>query len=54
VTDPEATWRLNGGRRPASDCLLTVSLTQPIRLGSPDAPELCYKLVAAVIELGGC
>jgi uncharacterized protein (DUF488 family) len=53
VTDPEATWRLNGGDRSAADCLLTVSLTQPIRLGPPDAPELCYKLVAAVIELGG-
>jgi hypothetical protein len=53
VTDPVATWRLNGGEKLATECLLTVSLTGPIELSQHGKPELCYKLVAAVIELTG-
>ena len=53
VTDPEATLRLNGGEEIASECLLTVSLTEPIELSQYNKPELCYKLVAGVIELDG-
>ena len=53
VTDPEATQRLNAGGQIASECLLTVSLTEPIELGQYHKPPLCYKLVAGVIELDG-
>jgi hypothetical protein len=49
VTDPIATERLNAGGQIGRNCLLTVSLTEPIALY--DLPELCYKVVAAVIEV---
>jgi hypothetical protein len=51
LTDPEATMRLNAGGQLKPECLLTVSLTEPIEM--PGRPKLCYKLVAAVIELDG-
>ena len=50
LTDPDATRRLNKGQRIKPACLLTLSLTEPIKMS--DHPELCYKLVAGVIELG--
>jgi len=50
VTDPQATERLNNGGRIDKECLVTVSLTEPKKL-SHELPELCYKLVAAVIEM---
>jgi len=49
LTDPEATRRLEGGGQVRSECLLTVSLTEPIAMHG--MPGLCYKLVVAVIEL---
>lgn len=51
ITDPEATVRLNKKDRIKSECLLTVSLTEPKEFKEYSKPELCYKLVAAVIEL---
>ena len=49
VTDPEVTLRLNAGAQIKPECLLTVSLTEPIE--AHGRPKLCYKLVAGVIEL---
>lgn len=52
VTDSEATRRLESGETINKKCLLTVSMTKP---WTPDAsmkPALCYKVVAAVIEVG--
>jgi hypothetical protein len=51
ITDPEATLRLNKKQKIGPDCLLTVSLTEPKEFREYGKPELCYKLVAAVIEL---
>ncbi|MGA2796646.1 MAG: hypothetical protein ABSE63_03595 [Thermoguttaceae bacterium] len=51
ITDPEATLRLNKKQRIKPECLLTVSLTEPKEFKEYGKPELCYKLVAAVIEL---
>ena len=51
ITDPEATLRLNKKQRIKPGCLLTVSLTEPKEFREYGKPELCYKLVAAVIEL---
>jgi len=51
VTDPLATGRLALGASIRKECLLTVSLTAPIEFAKLDKPPLCYKLVAAVIEL---
>lgn len=51
ITDPIATERLNKGEQLTSECLLTVSLTKPMAFPDLDLPELCYKVVAAVIEL---
>ena len=51
VTDPVATDRLNKGDQIGGNCLLTVSLTEPIALPQYHLPTLCYKLVAGVIEL---
>jgi hypothetical protein len=51
LTDPVATEKLNKGGKIGSNCLLTVSLTEPIAFSQFNLPELCYKLVAAVIEL---
>jgi hypothetical protein len=50
LTDPDVTLRLNAGEQIKPECLLTVSLTEPIKVH--DKPALCYKLVAGVIELG--
>jgi len=51
VSDPIATGRLNAGEQLSRDCLLTVSLTEPVAFPQFNLPELCYKVVAAVIEL---
>ena len=51
ITDPEATLRLNKKEKIKPECLLTVSLTEPKEFKEYGKPELCYKLVAAVIEL---
>jgi hypothetical protein len=50
LTDPVAAERLTFGEKLRPECLLTVSLTRPF---SPDGRKaaVCYKLVAAVIEL---
>jgi hypothetical protein len=52
VTDPEVTLRLAAGEKIAPECLLTISLTGPVEIHEHNKPELCYKLVACVIELG--
>jgi len=49
VTDPAAAKRLDEGGVIGPDCLLTISLTEPVQ--RHDKPELCYKLVAGVIEV---
>jgi hypothetical protein len=51
ITDPEATLRLNKKVKIKPECLLTVSLTEPKEFKEFGKPELCYKLVAAVMEL---
>jgi hypothetical protein len=51
ITDPEATLRLNKKDKFKPECLLTVSLTEPKEFKEYGKPELCYKLIAAVIEL---
>ncbi len=51
VTDPIATARLNQGHRIGRECLLTISLTEPIAFPAWELPERCYKVVAGVIEL---
>lgn len=51
ITDPEATIRLNKKERIKSECILTISLTEPKEFKEYGKPERCYKLVAAVIEL---
>jgi hypothetical protein len=51
VTDPQATELLNKGEEIRAECLLTVSLTEPIEFPQYNKPPLCYKLVAGVIEL---
>jgi hypothetical protein len=51
LTDPIATERLIKGGKIGSECLLTLSLTEPIAYQQFNLPQLCYKLVAAVIEL---
>lgn len=50
VTDPVVSGRLNHDEKVGSDCILTVSMTEP---WSPDSEKaaMCWKLVAAVIEL---
>jgi len=51
MTDPIATEKLNRGGKIGEECLLTLSLTEPIAIPQHDIPELCYKISAAVIEL---
>ncbi len=51
LTDPVATRRLNEGQELPAECLLTTSLTQPVALPNTNLPELCYKVMAAVMEL---
>jgi hypothetical protein len=51
ITDPEATVLLNRKQAIKPECLLTVSLTEPKELTEFGKPELCYKLVAAVMEM---
>jgi hypothetical protein len=51
LTDPVATEKLNRGGKIGEECLLTLSLTEPIAIPQHDIPELCYKISAAVIEM---
>lgn len=51
ITDINVTRRLEGGVRISPRSLLTVSLSKPWAPADGSKPELCYKLVAAVIEL---
>ncbi len=51
VTDPEVTLRLEKGERISQRSLLTVSLTKPWSANVEAQPPLCYKIVAAVMEL---
>lgn len=50
ITDPIATMRLEKGEQISRRSLLTVSMTKPWKPRNTDKPELCYKVVAAVIE----
>ena len=51
VTCPVATEMLNRGRKLPEECLLTLSLTEPIAYPKFNLPDLCYKLIAAVVPL---
>lgn len=51
VSDPIVTERLNQGDEISRDCLLTLSLTEPVAFPQWNLPELCYKVVAAVLEV---
>lgn len=51
ITEATTTRRLEGGDRVSSQSLLTVSLAKPWVPRDGSKPELCYKIVAAVIEL---
>jgi hypothetical protein len=51
VTDPDVTRRLELGHKISATSVLTVSLTKPWAPANGSKPALCYKLVAAVIEL---
>jgi len=51
LTDPLLTKRLNDGEEVSGECLITISLTEPIALPQFGLPELCYKLAAAVMFL---
>ena len=48
ITDPVAAQQLDQGENISAKCLLTLSLTEPVEVYGK--PELCYKLVAGVIE----
>jgi hypothetical protein len=50
LTDPEATRRLEADERMGTCSLLTVSLTRPFA-SDESMLKLCYKIVAAVIDL---
>jgi hypothetical protein len=51
VTDPEVTLRLERKEKIGKQCLLTVSMTKPWTHDATKQAPLCYKVVAAVIEL---
>ena len=51
LTDPHATVHLNRGGAIRPECLLCVSLTQPITYAEYDLPPLSYKIVATAIEM---
>jgi len=51
VTDPVFEERLRAGEKLDGEWLLAISLTEPIAYPQYNLPELCYKLVAGVIEL---
>ncbi len=51
VTDPDVTRRLENGETISKRSLLTVSMTKPWTPNPQEKPPLCYKVVAAVIEL---
>lgn len=51
VTDPVFEERLKAGEKLDGEWLLTISLTEPIAYPQFNLPELCYKLVAAVIPI---
>ncbi len=51
VTDPEVTLRLEKGEKISKKSLLTVSMTKPWTHDATEKPAMCYKVVAAVIEV---
>ncbi|MEX0713523.1 MAG: hypothetical protein WD278_14295 [Pirellulales bacterium] len=51
ITDASTTRRLEGGDRISSQSILTVSLAKPWAPPDGSKPELCYKIIAAVIEV---
>jgi Protein of unknown function, DUF488 len=51
ITDASTTRRLEAGDKISDQSVLTISLTKPWAPPDGSKPELCYKLVAAVIEL---
>jgi len=51
LTDPVVSQRLRRGDGISRDCMLVISLTTPWKPQGEDRPELCYKLVAGVVEL---
>jgi hypothetical protein len=51
VTDPHATQHLNRGGAIRPECLLCVSLAQPIAYPEYQLAELCYKIVATAIAV---
>jgi len=51
VTDPTVLEKLRNAESISRDCILTVSLATPWKPNDSDQPELCYKMVAGVVEL---
>lgn len=51
VTDPIILDKLCNDESVGTDCILTISLAAPWKPKDTDQPELCYKMVAGVIEL---
>jgi hypothetical protein len=54
ITDPVFCDRLKKGHQPSKSCLLTMSLSMPYKPAdwTEEEPPVCWKLIAAVIELG--
>ncbi|MDY6785052.1 MAG: hypothetical protein SW833_21330 [Cyanobacteriota bacterium] len=52
ITDPVYAYRLELGIRPSVPCLVTVSLSMPWQPADWEGEIPCWKLIAAVIELG--
>jgi len=51
LTDPVMSDRLRNGEKVGRDCILMVSLAPPWKPEDSNQPELCYKMVAGVVEL---
>jgi hypothetical protein len=51
VTDAIVCDRLGRGEQISPECILTISLIEPWAPEGGSKPAMCYKLIAAVIEL---
>jgi len=51
VTDPIVLEKLRNAENISRDCILTVSLATPWKPKDSEEPQLCYKMVAGVVEL---
>jgi len=53
ITDPVFIRKLDTGHTPSPQCLLTISLAMPWKSSDspPGEPQVCWKLIAGVIEL---